>query len=289
MAAIDLRPLSLGEILDRTFSLYRGNFLLFLGITVLPHILILAYNLLKTVAARGGVQGIVVVQPSNSASDYLVAFGGLIFLVGFVVYLGLYFLAEGATVYAVSEIYLGREATIVDCFRRMRGRVLNLFAVSFLSGLAVLAGLILLIVPGCWLACRLVTCIPAALLEDLGPGDALSRSFRLTEGSAGRAFVIYVLYLLLLCIGLLIFMFPFAIVASIAATHHLGTATLWLAVGQLGNFVAFVLVTPFFTIATAVFYYDLRVRKEAFDLQLMMKPSAAVPAPSSGTLPSMLS
>jgi len=36
MAAIDLRPLSLGEILDRTFSLYRNNFLLFFGITAIP-------------------------------------------------------------------------------------------------------------------------------------------------------------------------------------------------------------------------------------------------------------
>jgi membrane-anchored glycerophosphoryl diester phosphodiesterase (GDPDase) len=288
MAAIDLRPLSLGEILDRTFSLYRSNFLLFVGITVLPHILILAYNLLKAAAAGvGRVQ--VVGGQSTSASYYFAAFGGLIFLVGFVVYIGLYFLAEGATVYAVSEIYLGRKTTITDCFRRMNGRVLNLFGVALLSGLAAVAGLILLIVPGFWLACRLVTCIPAALLEDLGPGDALSRSFHLTKGSAGRAFLIYLLYFLLLYMGLMIFMFPFAIVAGIAAEHHLGTATLWLAAGQLGNFVAFVLVTPFFTIATAVFYYDLRVRKEAFDLQLMMNPGAAVPAPSPGPLPSILS
>ena len=32
MADLDLRPLSLGEILDRTFSIYRKNFLLFAGI-----------------------------------------------------------------------------------------------------------------------------------------------------------------------------------------------------------------------------------------------------------------
>ena len=32
MAALDLRPLSLGELLDRTFFLYRRHFLLFVGI-----------------------------------------------------------------------------------------------------------------------------------------------------------------------------------------------------------------------------------------------------------------
>jgi hypothetical protein len=36
MADLDLRPLSLGEILDRTFSLYRRHFILFLGINAFP-------------------------------------------------------------------------------------------------------------------------------------------------------------------------------------------------------------------------------------------------------------
>lgn len=36
MPELDLRPLSLGEILDRTFTLYRRNFLLFAGIIAIP-------------------------------------------------------------------------------------------------------------------------------------------------------------------------------------------------------------------------------------------------------------
>jgi hypothetical protein len=49
----------------------------------------------------------------------------------------------------------------------------------------------------------------------------------------------------------------------------------------VGTFLATTLVTPILTIATAVFYYDLRVRKEAFDLQVMMDetnpPATAAP------------
>lgn len=45
MAALDLRPLSLGEILDRAFSLYRNHFLLFVGIAAIPQLLILALHL----------------------------------------------------------------------------------------------------------------------------------------------------------------------------------------------------------------------------------------------------
>ena len=45
MTAFDLRPLSLGEILDRTFGLYRRYFLLFIGISAIPQVLVLAMSL----------------------------------------------------------------------------------------------------------------------------------------------------------------------------------------------------------------------------------------------------
>ena len=45
MTALDLRPLSLGELLDRTFFLYRRNFLLFTGIAAIPYSLCLVMNL----------------------------------------------------------------------------------------------------------------------------------------------------------------------------------------------------------------------------------------------------
>ena len=56
---------------------------------------------------------------------------------------------------------------------------------------------------------------------------------------------------------------------------------------QVATFVASIIVGPFLLIATSVFYYDLRVKKEAFDLQIMMNPEGVgtVPAPS---VPSIL-
>jgi hypothetical protein len=52
MAPLDLRPLSLGELLDRTFFLYRRHFLLFAGIAAIPYSLFLIVNLSNTLAAR---------------------------------------------------------------------------------------------------------------------------------------------------------------------------------------------------------------------------------------------
>jgi hypothetical protein len=40
-----LRPLSTSELLDRTFHLYRNNFLVFVGITAIPQLVALALQL----------------------------------------------------------------------------------------------------------------------------------------------------------------------------------------------------------------------------------------------------
>jgi hypothetical protein len=48
MTGLDLRPLSLGDILDRTFSLYRRHFLPFMGISGIPQVLVLALSLSQT-------------------------------------------------------------------------------------------------------------------------------------------------------------------------------------------------------------------------------------------------
>ena len=290
MANLDLRPLSLGEILDRTFSLYRRNFLLFLGITALPHLLVLALNLAEMMMTQ--IPAVPTPSPveqlqSRSVSGGLLAFGIVGLFVGLFVYLVAYLFAQGGTVYAVSELYLGRQTSIGASLRRMRGQLGSLFGVILLNGLAVMGAALFLIIPGLYVACRLITCVPAALLEDLGPRASLERSFRLTKGSAGRAFVIFLLYFIMLYAAILLFMFPFLFMAGLSAKEP-GMMRMWLSLSQVGNFVAGVLVNPFLTIATAVFYYDLRVRKEAFDLQLMMNPSGTIPSGPAG-VPTMLS
>jgi hypothetical protein len=280
MADLDLRPLTLGEILDRTFTLYRRNFLLFVGIIALPHLLILAYQLLQIF--------LLAAKPSTpkgvSATLGAVAVVGI--LVGFTVYVVAYLFAQGGTVYAVSELYLGRATSIRESLGRMRGQLGSLLGVVILNGLAVGAATLLLIIPGIYIACRLIICVPAALLENLGPRDSLERSFALTKDNAGRAFVIYLLYFTVLYGAGLLCMFPFLFAAAFSMKDP-SMVRLWTALGQVGNFVATVLVTPIFTVATAVFYYDLRVRKEAFDLQLMMNPTGLAASGAAG-VPNML-
>ena len=152
----------------------------------------------------------------------------------------------------------------------------------------VVIGIIFLIIPGIYLACRLITCVPAALLEDLGARESLERSFALTKDSAWRAFVIYFLYFAMVYATLILFAIPFGFLAVMAGKDP-QMLRLAAALMQVGQFCAGVLVTPFFLIATSVFYYDLRVRKEAFDLQLMMQSSGTPGTGGTSQVPSMLS
>ena len=288
MSTLDLRPLSIGELLDRTFSLYRRNFLLFIGISAIPQLLVLAMRLAQT--ALMPARKVVVPTPTTefqSASPGFVVAGvaGMVLLVvvGLIVYFVAYLFSQGGTVYAVSELYLGRTTTIGQSLSRMRGELWSLFWLIVFNLVILIVSFILLIIPSIYMACRLCVCIPAALLEGLGPFDALQRSFALTKDNAGRAFLILLLYVVILYAALFLFGIPFGIAIQSAAKDP-AMLRVWTALMQIGNFVAGVLVTPVLTIASSIFYFDLRVRKEAFDLQLMMNPLAGgVPAPRSAT------
>ncbi len=287
MKNLDLRPLSVGEILDRTFTLYRTHFLLFLGICAIPQILLLMVNLAQVFITLPGKEGktAAIAQMSVGMGVAAVILGLLFLIVWLIVHL----FAQGATVMAVSELYLGRTITISDSFRRMRGEAGNLFGVILLNGLATGAAFVLLIIPGIYVMCRLAVCIPAALIENLGPRTSLERSFELTKDNAGRAFLIILLYFALSFAAGALFAAPFQFMMFLSASKsHPETMRMWMALTQIGSTIATTLVTPVLTIASAILYYDLRVRKEAFDLQMMMNPLGGTsPAPSS--VPSVLS
>lgn len=291
MAEWEMRPLSLGEILDRTFTLYRKNFLLFLGISAIPHLLTLALNITQVFFAKlpnvPRPPAPVEQFQTHAASGGVMAFGIVGAIVGFVIYVLVYLFSQGGTIYAVSDLYLGRYTTIGGSLRRMWGQLGSLFGVTILNGLAVLGGLLFLVVPGIYVACRLITCVPAALLEDLGARDSLERSWDLTRDNAGRSFLIGLLYFALLYGVLLVFTVPFTImtVMSMKDPSMMRTS---LVLAQVGTFAAQVLVSPFLLIATSVFYYDLRVKKEAFDIQILLNPGSEGATPGRSSVPSIL-
>jgi len=287
MSTLDLRPLSIGELLDRTFSLYRRNFVLFIGISAIPHLLVLAFQLSQlALTTRDFTLAPASTQFQARATGF--SMGGVLGVIGFlvvgvIIYVIAYLFSQGGTVFAVSELYLGRATTIGQSFGRVRGELVSLFFVVFFNLLVLGVSFLFFIIPGIYMACRLCVCVPAALLENLGPIDSLQRSFTLTKDNAGRAFLILLLYVVILYASIFLFALPFGIAIQ-SSIHDPGMVRMWTALMQVGSFCSNVLVTPILTIASAIFYFDLRVRKEAFDLQLMMNPQdVGVPAPRNAT------
>ena len=151
-----------------------------------------------------------------------------------------------------------------------------------LVGLGVGAGLIALIVPGVLLALMWSIAVPVKVLEDKGATEAMSRSSDLTKGDRGRIFVIWLLFIVLsIGISLLIQM-PVEWAAGVSSRGALArSAGGWQVASLAAAFIAQCLVGPLVTIGFSLVYYDERVRKEAFDLQLMMTTIDAATVPGS--------
>lgn len=279
MTNLDLRPLSVGEILDRTFTLYRRNFLLFAGITALPQLFSLAVQLARTYS----------LGKSSASFGLGLSLTGIIFLL---VVLIATFLAslfsQGATFLAVNDLYLGRPVSVSDCLRRAWGEIGTVFAIGILNALAIGVGLLALVIPGIYIFCRLLVCLPVALTEQRSAVESLSRSWRLTTDNAGRAFVIVLLYFVISIAAAMLFQLPFTI-ATIAYRNNFAMLQIWTAITQIGDALINIVISPILLIASSVFYFDLRVRKEGFDLQIMMDPnSERMTPPGTGSIPSII-
>jgi|HubBroStandDraft_6_1064221.scaffolds.fasta_scaffold295109_2 hypothetical protein len=291
MATLDLRPLSLGELLDRTFTLYRGHFLLFIGISAVPHVLVLLMQLVQTMVSPAYALFSNPFHPnlpgqfpdiSWKGVAYTILFSLAVLIVNFLASM----LSQGATVIAVSELYLGRTITLADAFRRIWKNFFTILVVAVLIFLAAFGGALLLIIPGIYIFCRLAASVQAAVLEDIGPVEALSRSFTLSADNAGRVFLIYVLYYCLMDGAAALLGGPF--IVGTLLTKNPDMVRVFTMLTAVGSFIAGTLVIPIVTIAMSLFYYDMRVRKEGFDLQVMMSTVGGA-APAAGGPPSMLS
>jgi hypothetical protein len=246
-----LRPLSVGEILDVSFSLYRRHF----GPLVMVALICSGVPFLLSLflEAAGGI----LANP-------------LLALVYYIFFAVMSSLATAATVYIVSESYLGRPMGAAAALSRSVPFLWSLILCSLLLALVIGIGLIFLFIPGVILACGLILALPALVLE---PGStatgAMARSWALTRGSRWRMFGLILTMVIL-------FYIPFAALGGIAALllprADVNAGNLAVGLGLTTVVVAGLVqlfVYPLFYCVITVAYYDLRVRKEGFDLEVL--------------------
>jgi hypothetical protein len=307
VTSVELHPLSLGELLDRTFTLYRGHFWLFAGIMAVPASFSIPLNVFFF-----SMQSASVSSPSrpqaftpNPGTITLVMFSAMFLLLA-------YALAIGAATFAVSDSYLGRASTVRGAYAKVGGKFWKIIGVtvnvllrfygimllafvsvailaagtaalsgSLFSGrsrnaaVALIVGLIAaLAIFGALLSTFVLTLryavsIPALLLEDLGVFAAIRRSVRLTQGRLWQIFIAFLLTMIIGYVGVILFQGPF--LAAILFSSRGGQVPAWLSMASAAAAAVGGTITgPLLMIVLVLCYYDSRIRKEGFDLQFMI-------------------
>ena len=238
----ELRPLSLGEVLDISFGLYRSRFAALLLIAVvcrLIPILLAVYFQVTEITLE---------------QIWLRLAGSLVSLV-------LVAIGVAASTFVVSDAYLGREASAWGALSRAMPLVWNLIGISILTSLAVGLGLLLFIAPGLiLLAGFLLSPVVAVIEAPPRSRDAMRRSWELSKGFKGKLFLTMLVAFLLLLI-------PTIALGSLAGLS--GGGECQPLVFFVIPLVLQVFVYPFVYVVQTVLYYDLRVRKEGFDLEVL--------------------
>lgn len=310
-----LRPMSTSQVLDRTFFLYRNNFVLFAGIALVTPTLTLIARLVQL--AMFGMP----VTPNRIGGDPNIAMGMMMpffaraalgGMIGLIIYMVGYAITTGATVQAVSMLHLGRMTSIKESYQRVKsiwGRLLLLVIRIFLiaswpllacygllialliimwaargsaAGVAaaVVAGLgMLAVLPGfiagiVWAViayCRYALAVPACVVENLPIKYALIRGKFLSKGNVGRVFAVYFLTAIITIAVKSLLQAPVYMSAGLSFRTGLHLGPGLMAWTYASDFIGALIAGPIAAIAMALVYYDERVRKEAFDLQVMME------------------
>jgi len=289
--AYGLRPLSTGEVLDRAFAIYRGNFWLFAGLASLAGAFSLILNAIQMVVHHVVLlhEGIRIATLGTQVAS--VVMGLLLLPVEAVVY--------AASVFALCEVYLGRPTTAKASLQATAGRWLRYVGIALWQGWSAVWVIVLVVVPGLVLL-RLGTrgaaglavvggvilfvgitggmvygviayirnslAIPAALMEQMGVRASMRRSKTLAAGTKGRIFVVLLIAMALYLVAGAIQAPMLFVIGRAPFQEHVMAQSAILLIG----FVSRTLISPVPLIGLTLVYFDQRVRMEAFDLVMLM-------------------
>ncbi len=303
---VPLRPLRLGDLYDGAFAAMRQNprAMIGMGAVVMTWFLLVPTAVSIGLAAVGRLGAGPVDPEAFSASP-----GGetsvdlpLSTVMGYVGQLLAAFavlLVTGLVVHVVAQAVLGRRVGAGEAWRAVRGRVPRLLGLTVLSWLLVAVPLVLAVVVGAVLAVtvdavlgvlvglalgvgavvlvlvvwvRLLILAPAALvLEGTGVVASMRRAAELSRGQFWRLFGITLLTQVVAGFASGLISMPFSLggMLGFLVVPESAAGLVYVLGTYLGLLVSSALATPFTAAVTVLQYVDQRIRKEAFDVQLM--------------------
>lgn len=263
---IPVGPMGLREILGRSMGLLKENLSLFFPVLLLPSLA----SFLISEALEGLLGKTLALGFYWDSLLQVILMTG----VGVLLFLLLFIWAQGALIYAVSEIHLGRRVTVVGSYGAMLRRLWALLSTMLLVWCLVIVGTFFLVLPGVIMFFRWLMADKVVVLEGIKGASAMGRSrelmrFRMGRGFLDRPWVRATTVMgaaSLVGLGIyLVFLIPVWALGG-AIPEQMGEL---LAKGfQLAGET---LATAFGSIAIVLYYYDIRVRKEGFDHKEMAR------------------
>ena len=303
--AIPLRPLQLGDIYDAAFRIIRYNPRATVGSAVLVTAVAMLIPVLATAALAWTVDLSVSSDADLSDAGVIGALGSqalglLLQSIGLI-------LVTGMIAHVTMAAAAGRKLTLGEAWAATRGKRARLFGLvlllavmlvllialfvlvwlaagSLLSGVAqvlfVIASIPAFAAAMWWFWIRIYYLpVPALMLEDVGIFGAIERGHALTGRSFWRIFGIALLTTLITAIAGAMLTVPIGLATGVVAGSGAGSSELdaiWTSlVGAVTAVVQSAFVAPFTAAVTTLQYVDQRIRKEAFDVELMTR--AGVP------------
>jgi hypothetical protein len=234
---------SAGSLLRNTVAVYRANFRPLFLAYILPTF---PFLFLQQVAEA----------TKNTAMFLTTA------VIGWIVS----FVALGALTVIISDICLGNVPLVQRAYGRILkdGIWLRLLVTGILQMLLWTVGLLLLLIPGIVLMIRMIVCSTVVVVEGDWGWKGIKRSMALSKGHFWRLFaVLALLSLILLALSVL------AMIVIGIGVAVLGETYLELAIGVLFGALMQGVLYPMLFIAIVLLYYDLRARKEAYDVEAL--------------------
>lgn len=311
---VALRPLGVGELLDGALGLIRSNPKTVLGLAAAVSAISAVIQAVGSLLALRYLDQLVITDATAEVTVDATAMIGssVVQIVPTMVSSFLQVLASGLFMVLVGAAVLGRRLDAGQTWAQLRPRLLGLIGLTLLIFLGAIVWIALVIgvvallattlggwaaIPGVLLVLgsligllyvyiRLGVASPALVMEARSPLVAMKRSWALVRGSWWRVLGITILASIITGLLTAVITVPVSVVMAMASAMTTSMVPTVIATA-VATLLAGIITLPFGAAVTGLLYTDLRIRREALDIELVsagVDPSGDPLAPYRRTL-----
>ena len=263
-------------VLDQVFGDMAG----FFGVAMLMSVLYLLGSTLVSLLSIYHIERFLHGENSTFSEGWRVAIRRLLPMIGMQI---LQFLAigmittvlmiiVGVLIFGVALVFGGALSTVGNDTANIILFVGMIIAII----VAYILLIVLMLAPSVVFMGRWLAASPILVVEGLGPVKSLQRSWSLTKGRMWRGILFVVLLWL---ISFILISLPVGVVQMVAGLAMPAQLTTIAIISTAVSYLLNLFYQPFFAAGTTLFYYDLRVRAEAYDVALRVAALEAEIAP----------